>query len=77
MNTYPHMCRDGHAEIGHSVSGFEPEELACPVCRALSQRDRLRARVASLESTIRTVLSWKLAADVREKLEQGMKGEPT
>lgn len=35
MNSYPHMCRDGHEEIGHHDS--EHEE--CPLCRALAERD--------------------------------------
>lgn len=30
MNAYPHMCRDGHTEIGHSDSEHE----RCPLCRA-------------------------------------------
>jgi hypothetical protein len=28
MSHYPHMCRDGHAEIGHSDS----ESEMCPLC---------------------------------------------
>lgn len=31
MNEYPHMCRDGHIEIGHKDSQYEQ----CPMCRAL------------------------------------------
>lgn len=33
MNSYPHMCRDGHVEIGHSDA--KNEEL-CPLCHAMS-----------------------------------------
>ena len=29
MSTYPHMCRDGHVEIGHRDS----EDEMCPLCR--------------------------------------------
>lgn len=29
--TYPHMCRDGHVQIGHSDS----ESEICPLCGAL------------------------------------------
>lgn len=35
--TYPHMCRDGHAEIGHS----DNEHEMCPLCRAVADRDEL------------------------------------
>jgi len=31
MSSYPHMCRDGHAEIGHSDSDND----CCPMCRAI------------------------------------------
>jgi len=34
MNSYPHMCRDGHVEIGHSDSEHE----MCPMCRVLAAR---------------------------------------
>ena len=30
--TYPHMCRDGHQEIGHRYSGNDER---CPYCRAI------------------------------------------
>lgn len=33
MASYPHMCRDGDAEIGHSDSEHEQ----CPLCRMTSQ----------------------------------------
>lgn len=32
MRTYPHMCRDGHVEIGFSDSTSE----ACPLCAVLA-----------------------------------------
>lgn len=38
---YPHMCRDGHQEIGHRDSEHE----MCPLCRALADRDELLAFV--------------------------------
>lgn len=31
MNSYPHMCRMDHLQIGHSDSEHE----RCPLCRAL------------------------------------------
>lgn len=34
---YPHMCRDGHPEIGHALSD---DDERCPVCR---ERDRADA----------------------------------
>ena len=45
-HSYPHMCRDGHQEIGHS----DPkDDERCPLCRAaddvrilLGQIDHLR-----------------------------------
>jgi len=42
--TYPHMCRDGHPEIGHSDNSSE----MCPLCRAradVAERDKLLAEV--------------------------------
>jgi hypothetical protein len=32
-STYPHMCRDGHPEIGHADSEHEQ----CPLCRTLAE----------------------------------------
>lgn len=45
--SYPHMCRDGHAEIGFrdDVPG-QPEEMSCPVCHARAERDALRDAIA-------------------------------
>lgn len=37
-HTYPHMCRDGHPEIGHSDN--KDDEL-CPLCRALNLLQRV------------------------------------
>src|SRR3990167_10743118 len=34
---YPHMCRDGHKEIGHRDS----EQEQCPLCRIKAERDEL------------------------------------
>ncbi len=31
-SSYAHMCRDGHAQIGHSDSSHEQ----CPLCRAMA-----------------------------------------
>lgn len=42
MNTYPHMCRDEHEEIGHR----DGEHEMCPLCRA-------NARIAELEEAAR------------------------
>lgn len=33
MNYYPHMCRDGHQQIGHSDS----ENEMCPLCREIAK----------------------------------------
>jgi len=32
INSYPHMCRDGHIQIGHADSEHEQ----CPLCRAMA-----------------------------------------
>jgi hypothetical protein len=37
---YPHMCRDGHGEVGWRGDG----EL-CPACRALNTRDERAKRI--------------------------------
>lgn len=47
MNKYPHMCRDDHAEIGHSDSEHE----RCPLCRALGRVDRL-------EEALQKIAQW-------------------
>jgi len=38
---YPHMCRDGHQQIGHRDSEHE----MCPLCRALAKIAALRAKL--------------------------------
>ena len=38
MNTYPHMCRSDHPEIGHST-----DEEMCPVCIEKSAREKAEA----------------------------------
>jgi hypothetical protein len=38
MNSYPHMCRDGHPEVGYS---HEEQEM-CPVCFMRAKMDALR-----------------------------------
>ena len=35
--SYPHMCRDGHQQIGH----LDSEHEKCPLCRAAAEIDRL------------------------------------
>lgn len=37
-NNYPHMCRMGHPEIGHSFS--DPSDERCPFCIVQAERDR-------------------------------------
>ena len=44
-NSYPHMCRDGHAQIGHST-----EDEMCPVCKAESLLAKCREALVSAES---------------------------
>lgn len=44
-NSYPHMCRDGHQQIGHSDD--KPDEM-CPLCRTESRLDRLLERLEAL-----------------------------
>lgn len=41
MSSYPHMCQDGHEQIGFSNSDYEPEELSCPVCRVAAHAERV------------------------------------
>jgi hypothetical protein len=35
--TFPHMCRDGHIEIGHADSEHE----LCPMCRLRNEHEAL------------------------------------
>jgi hypothetical protein len=44
MNNYPHMCRDGHVEIGHADNSFE----MCPLCRETSRVEALEKAVMTL-----------------------------
>jgi len=44
--TYAHMCRDGHPQIGHNQS-TDPEELACPICFQIVLVDGLRCLLES------------------------------
>lgn len=43
-NSYPHMCRDEHVQIGHADNSSE----LCPLCRVINERDALRAEVKRL-----------------------------
>ena len=43
---YPHMCRDGHPEIGHADNG---EDERCPVCRERDRVETAEARLAEVE----------------------------
>lgn len=36
MKSYPHMCRDGHTEVG-----FRGDDELCPVCQEMCKRIRL------------------------------------
>jgi hypothetical protein len=45
-NSYPHMCRDEHPQIGHSDSEHE----MCPLCRAIAERNGLAALVLTLNA---------------------------
>lgn len=48
INTYPHMCRDGHQEIGHRDSEHE----MCPLCKAEAEIARLRAGMGVVEQEL-------------------------
>jgi hypothetical protein len=41
MNSFPHMCRDDHPEIGYSGSETE----LCPLCHAIAAREEAVAMV--------------------------------
>jgi hypothetical protein len=45
MGSYPHMCRDGHQEIGHNDS--RDDEL-CPLCRERARSERLRLELEKI-----------------------------
>ena len=44
MNSYPHMCRQDHIEIGHSDSEHEQ----CPLCRAIALLEDCAEHFATL-----------------------------
>lgn len=41
---YPHMCRDGHVEIGHADS----ENERCPLCRVLDAANEMEQALADI-----------------------------
>lgn len=43
MNTYAHMCRDGHEEIGH-----RSQSEMCPLCVALAIKSDLLEKLKAL-----------------------------
>lgn len=46
MRSYPHMCRDGHAEIGHAENSGD-----CPMCdRIAALEAHVRRSIACIES---------------------------
>lgn len=49
--TYPHMCRDGHPQIGHSTDGER-----CPVCierdASCQEVERLKTALEEVQTTI-------------------------
>ena len=47
-NSYPHMCRDDHEQIGHSDS----EQELCPFCKAQAKAARYKAAMEQLASHI-------------------------
>ena len=47
-NSYPHMCRDEHVQIGHSDS----ENERCPLCRANDAFDAQKALVQTLRTAL-------------------------
>lgn len=44
MASYPHMCRDGHIEIGHSDSG---DDERCPLCQTIAALEQIRDEAAT------------------------------
>lgn len=69
MNTYPHMCRMDHTEIGHADSG---DDERCPLCQVMAERDQLRADMADARKDARCAReefdNLKRCADEREKV---------
>lgn len=50
-NSYPHMCRDEHVEIGHSDS----ESEMCPMCTVLAALAESARREAELRSSLKAL----------------------
>lgn len=48
MNSYPHMCRMDHEEIGHRDSNSE----RCPVCRRDDDITAAQARIEKLTAAL-------------------------
>jgi len=59
LNSYPHMCRDEHDQIG-----WRGDDERCPVCR---ERDQLRTQVSDLTAQVETRIAdaefWQGAAE--------------
>lgn len=63
MKSYPHMCRDGHLEIGHADS----ENELCPLCAVIDQRDTLAASLDA--SRIETAHHSRVSAGLQMRAE--------
>lgn len=59
MNSYPHMCRDGHPEIGHSG-----DDEVCPLCKAQAEIEHLRSLAGA-------VSDGQSMADIKRELREG------
>lgn len=57
---------------GSHWEGCETQHWDCRIISLQADLARLRARNEHLEATLRTVLSWTLARDVREYLEHNL-----
>ena len=53
MQSYPHMCRSDHVEIGHADSSSE----ICPLCRAHDRIAELEDRIESAKSFVRSCMA--------------------
>lgn len=51
-NVFPHMCRDGHVEIGHRDS----ESELCPLCREIGRAESLESALRAAEARIVEIL---------------------
>lgn len=58
MRQYPHMCRDGHVEIGHADSG---DDERCPACRGRDRADQAEALLAEADELIAYLFDRKSA----------------